>query len=111
MKASQAFGILSVLAIAGAACCLGLVMMTKKGILLFGAIAGTFMSCKHIRYIYIVMIQCVVQNIAFKLHSLLVHNYLVLLQFIFFYFIIAPRRLRGSEFITVLFMLFQCCSL
>ena len=49
MKASQAFGILSVLAIAGAGCCLGLVMMTKKGILLFGAIAGTVMSCKNNR--------------------------------------------------------------
>ena len=49
---SQAFGILSVHAIAGAACCFGLVIMTKKGILLFGAIAATFMSCKHTRNIY-----------------------------------------------------------
>ena len=63
---SQAFGILSVPAIAGAACCFGLVIMTKKGILLFGAIAATFMSCKHIRNIYIndSSIGCCVDNVC-----------------------------------------------
>ena len=38
MIAYQAFAILSVLAIAGAACCLGLSMMTKKGILLYSCV-------------------------------------------------------------------------
>ena len=54
-KASQAFGIISILAIACAGCCLGLVIMTKKGILLFGAIAATFMSRM---YIVIYFLEC-----------------------------------------------------